>query len=502
MVGHTAFSSRLLARNLVPQSHGLQHQGLAVHQQRDWRACSASTCRRDDSPEVQRFQHAESSINHVIPGHVLHVKVFGKGLGWIEIINVYQHAWGHQTTQSTIEAKRAAVWSKLRATLARVPRGSTLVLCGDLNTTLQKRLPYTGTGMLRKSQPSPDADSLEKLQSDFDCVAVNSFGRSTPTPTSTTVMRRPGAPLLTSSFFVGANIGSTRPPCCGTLRWAGGAKVGDIYLSGWTSRCGPTTPRRPPPAQLRHGLHGSASCWHRPSGMRRRSRSSFGRRWRPRWKMSEPISLVCSIRCCSMLVRRSSRSSGPAVYQLRPRNPAHVGTIRQMWEHYRGMRQLSPATSRTEPCFATLSRHGGTGSSFIGCISSCRSIADTCVGSGWKRSSQKHRPTREPGALQPSLTYCAACPQTTSQESATAHPTASCSPRRRKRRSCLTIGRRQRASMVIVSPLVRYMILFSTTSPATRSPRLFGNSRRGNQPPSTVPHMHSGTWLPQTSQTS
>ena len=125
--------------------------------------------------------------------------------------------------------------------------------------------------------------------------------------------------------------------------------MGDIYLSGWTSRCGPTTPHRPLPAQLRHGLHGSASCWHRRSGMRRRSRSSIGRRWRPRWQMSGPISLACSIRCCSMLARRYSRSSDPAVYQLRPRTPAHVGTIRQMWEHYRGMRQLSPGnfTNRT-----------------------------------------------------------------------------------------------------------------------------------------------------------
>ena len=196
--------------------------------------------------------------------------------------------------------------------------------------------------------------------------------------------------------------------------------MGDIYLSGWTSRCGPTMPRRPPPAQLRHGLHGSASCWHRPSGMRRRSRSSIGRRWRPRWKMSGPISLVCSIRCCSMLVRRSSRSSGPAVYQLRPRTRHMLALFGRCGSTTAACDSFPRATSRTEPCFATLSRHGGTGSSFIGCISSCRSIADTCVGSGWKRSSQKHRPTREPGALQPSLTYCAGMPQTTSQESATA----------------------------------------------------------------------------------
>ena len=79
------------------------------------------------------FNMQSLRFNHVIPGHVLHVKVFGKGLGWIEIMNVYQHAWGHQTAQSTIEAKRAAVWNKLRATLGQVPRGSTLVLCGDLN---------------------------------------------------------------------------------------------------------------------------------------------------------------------------------------------------------------------------------------------------------------------------------------------------------------------------------------------------------------------------------
>ena len=124
--------------------------------------------------------------------------------------------------------------------------------------------------MLRKSQPSPDADSLEELQSDFDCVAVISFGRVDSYTYIHDGYAEARRSFVDFVFIVGENIGSTRLPCFGTLRWAGGAKVGDIYLSGWTSRCGPTTPHRPLPVQLRRGLHGSASCWHRPSGMRRR----------------------------------------------------------------------------------------------------------------------------------------------------------------------------------------------------------------------------------------
>ena len=43
---------------------------------------------------------------------------------------------------------------------------------------MSRRLPLVGPSMLSKQQDSVDADTLAELQSDFGCVAVNTFGRA------------------------------------------------------------------------------------------------------------------------------------------------------------------------------------------------------------------------------------------------------------------------------------------------------------------------------------
>ena len=184
-------------------------------------------------------------------------------------------------------------------------------------------------------------------------------------------------------------------------------------------------------------------------------------------------------------------------------NPAHVGTIRQMWEHYRGMGQLSPGNFTN------------------------RTLLRNTV-QAWRHWFQFHRLHK---LVQKHSRHLRRQRLEALLSEAQAHERAGCTsaifdllrrhaPKQPRRRAQLrsTTGKLLTpteetqvmldywkgvtVSVVTVSPLVRYMTLFSTTSPATRSPRLFGNSRRGNQHPGTVPHMHSGIWLPQTLQTS
>ena len=56
------------------------------------------------------FNMQSLRYHHVVAGRMLHVKVFGKGLGWVEIVNTYQYAWGSQTDHAATEAKRAVIW--------------------------------------------------------------------------------------------------------------------------------------------------------------------------------------------------------------------------------------------------------------------------------------------------------------------------------------------------------------------------------------------------------
>ncbi|CAE7214910.1 unnamed protein product [Symbiodinium sp. CCMP2592] len=295
------------------------------------------------------FNMQSLRFHHVVPGRVLHAKVFGKGLGWIEVVNVYQYVWERQSEQSTTEAKRAVVWDKVRATLGQIPQGSTLVMCGDFNTTIAKRLPYAGSGMLRKSQPSPDADSLEELQSDFGCVAVNSFGRvdshtyihegyaeARRSFVDFIFLRRRKHRLHKATLLRNFEVG----------RWRKGGRHLPVRVD-FTLR----------------PYHSSSPA------------VSTAAKW-PAWKCKLLTQAVKEAPELAEQFRQTVAASleqvsayrpqelnqvlldaGDQVFQIkRPsclrapaEDPEHVGTIRQMWEHYRCMRQLSPGnfTNRT-----------------------------------------------------------------------------------------------------------------------------------------------------------
>ena len=115
-------------------------------------------------------------FHECIAGRLLHVKAWCKG-GWVEAVNLYQHALAQQSGQDAILAERATVWSSLRRTLGHIPNGNTLVLAGDSNCSLEPLHDHLGTGMLEPMQQTPDADEVVAILQDFGLFAVNSYGR-------------------------------------------------------------------------------------------------------------------------------------------------------------------------------------------------------------------------------------------------------------------------------------------------------------------------------------
>ena len=111
-----------------------------------------------------------------VAGRLLHVKAWCKG-GWVEAVNIYQHVLAQQAAQEPILAKRATLWSSLRRTLGQIPNGSTLVLAGDFNCSLEPLREHLGPGMIAATSLTPDADEVVAILQDFGLFAVNSYSR-------------------------------------------------------------------------------------------------------------------------------------------------------------------------------------------------------------------------------------------------------------------------------------------------------------------------------------
>lgn len=78
------------------------------------------------------------SWQELVPGRILHVRVHGAHRN-LDIINVYQHI--HTTTRMDA---RSEVWQHLSSLLGALPRRNTVLLLGDMNTTLQRRSDAVG----------------------------------------------------------------------------------------------------------------------------------------------------------------------------------------------------------------------------------------------------------------------------------------------------------------------------------------------------------------------
>ncbi|CAE7216565.1 pol [Symbiodinium sp. CCMP2592] len=111
-----------------------------------------------------------------VAGRLLHVRAWCAG-GWVDTVNVYQYALGQSGDQAEILRKRTTLWTSLRQTYGHIPQGSTLVSAGDYNCNLTTLKSHTGPGMLTPTTPSPDMEDLVAIVQDFSLLAVNTFGR-------------------------------------------------------------------------------------------------------------------------------------------------------------------------------------------------------------------------------------------------------------------------------------------------------------------------------------
>ena len=111
-----------------------------------------------------------------VAGRLLQVRAWCAG-GWIDTINMYQHALGGQNEQAAILQKRATLWTTLRRILGQIPQSSTLISAGDYNCALEPLKHHAGPGMLAPNTPSPDAEDLVAIMQDFSLLATNTYGR-------------------------------------------------------------------------------------------------------------------------------------------------------------------------------------------------------------------------------------------------------------------------------------------------------------------------------------
>ena len=118
------------------------------------------------------------SWTELIPGRVLHVRIFGSNRS-IDIINVYQHVHGPHRIQD-----RQEVWDALHQLLATLPKRHIWIIAGDFNTSLQKCGPAVGSpsydwkGSRRTGPKHSDADFFQNLLHVYDLCAVNTWKHS------------------------------------------------------------------------------------------------------------------------------------------------------------------------------------------------------------------------------------------------------------------------------------------------------------------------------------
>ena len=143
------------------------HSGQGSSQAGVMTMISKSICKMDDI-----------SWKEVVPGRVLHVRIFG-GTRSIDIINVYQHVHGPHRLLD-----RQVVWDELHQLIATLPKRNTWMLCGDFNTSLQKAGTAIGTstydwhGQRRTGPKHGDEEQLQNLLQLYGLAAVNTWKHS------------------------------------------------------------------------------------------------------------------------------------------------------------------------------------------------------------------------------------------------------------------------------------------------------------------------------------
>ena len=119
-------------------------------------------------------KHPSTGIKHeaLVQGRALRTQIH-TSKGRIEVINVYQHVWSHQTTKEQNIAQRQKLLDKISRTIQHIARRDTLIVAGDFNAELVRSQGHTGTAHANTARAeAPDPQALTRFVEDTDLVCL------------------------------------------------------------------------------------------------------------------------------------------------------------------------------------------------------------------------------------------------------------------------------------------------------------------------------------------
>ena len=150
-------------------------------QTQGWRAIGTATkTKADGFMTLIHPKHPSTGIKHeaLVQGRALRTQIH-TSKGRIEVINVYQHVWSHQTTKEQNIAQRQKLLDKISRTIQHIARRDTLIVAGDFNAELVRSQGHTGTAHANTARQvgaeAPDPQALTRFAEDTYLVALNTF---------------------------------------------------------------------------------------------------------------------------------------------------------------------------------------------------------------------------------------------------------------------------------------------------------------------------------------
>ena len=119
------------------------------------------------SPKISHKTLAQGRVQHGPPAC---------GQNSVDVLNIYQHVWrGSGSDEATI-ARRQQIWRAVRKGVHSSPQRNTLIIGGDMNTSLATFPPHVGSSVITKDVRQPDPHELVAVMQDYGLTALNTWG--------------------------------------------------------------------------------------------------------------------------------------------------------------------------------------------------------------------------------------------------------------------------------------------------------------------------------------
>ena len=132
-----------------------------------WCRCSSTQAPLPPRPKLATKHFAQGRVQHVR----LHIDENS-----VDILNIYQHVWRGSDSDERAINRRQQIWRAIRKGMLASPQRNTLIIGGDLNTSLTAFPPHVGSSMIPKAIRQLDAHELVTIMQDHGLTALNTWG--------------------------------------------------------------------------------------------------------------------------------------------------------------------------------------------------------------------------------------------------------------------------------------------------------------------------------------